>query len=245
MPLFILSLIIQVLLVLHVVKTGRSQTWLYIIMLLPLAGSIAYLIIEMLPELLGSRRGKKVQRKVEDIISPDKDLSQAIDAFEDADTVQGKTRLATELLKNRKYQEAQQLYKESLAGLYEHDPDIMSGLAQSEYGLGHYPASKALLEDLIVKNPDYKNADSHLLYAKTLVKLNDSDAALEELSALHTYYPGPEASYRYARLLINLGRRDEAMPLLQKLQKVATKSTKDYKSRYKKWIDLVNEEVSR
>lgn len=245
MPFFILSLVIQVLLVLHVVKTGRNQTWLYIIMLLPIAGAIAYFIVEMLPELLGSPRGRKVQRKVEEVINPDKDLSEAIDGYEDADTVQAKIRLAAECLKQGKYQEAQQLYKESLAGLYESDPDIMSGLAQAEYGLAHYQSSRTLLDDLIAKNPDYKNPDSHLLYAKNLVKLNESDAALEELSSLHTYYPGPEASYRYAKLLIDLGRREEALPILKKLQKLAAKSTKDYKSRYKKWIDLVNQELTR
>lgn len=244
MPIFILSLIIQVLFVLHVVKTGRNTTWLYIIMLLPIAGAIAYFIIEILPELMGSRSGRKIRNTVGSAINPDKDLSEAHNNFEDNDSIQDKTQLANEYYKKGNYQEAKQLYEQSLTGLYQYDPAIMSGLAETEYALGNYQASKDLLDTLIANNPDYKNADSHLLYAKSLVKLNQTDAALEELLSLHSYYPGPEATYRYAKLLIKLGRRDEALPLLRKAQKLAAKSTEDYKSRYNRWIDLVNQEIN-
>ena len=49
MPLFILSILIQVALVIHIVKTGRSTTWIWIVVMLPVAGSIAYFVLEGLP----------------------------------------------------------------------------------------------------------------------------------------------------------------------------------------------------
>jgi len=47
----ILSLLIQAGLIVHVIKTGRSSLWIWH-RLLPPAGPIAYVVVELLPELL-------------------------------------------------------------------------------------------------------------------------------------------------------------------------------------------------
>lgn len=64
MPFFILSVIIQVLLIVHIVKTGRNTTWIWIVVLLPAAGAIAYFIVEILPELMGGRSARKAKKKL-------------------------------------------------------------------------------------------------------------------------------------------------------------------------------------
>ena len=66
-------------------------------------------------------------------------------------------------------------------------------------------------------NPDFKSADAHLLYARTL----DAQGALEE--AEHEYaaaapgYPGAEARLRYALLLKRRGKLEEARRILKDL----------------------------
>ena len=37
MPLFILSILLQIALVVHIVRTGRNTTWIWIVVMLPLA----------------------------------------------------------------------------------------------------------------------------------------------------------------------------------------------------------------
>ena len=52
---FLISIVIQVLLIIHCIRTGRNSLWIWAIALLPLAGPIAYVLIELLPSLFGSR----------------------------------------------------------------------------------------------------------------------------------------------------------------------------------------------
>ena len=78
MPFFILSLVLEVALIIHIVKTGRNTTWIWIVLMLPLAGSIAYLIIEVLPGLTGSKTGRKAAKKISTTVNPNRDLKKAV-----------------------------------------------------------------------------------------------------------------------------------------------------------------------
>ncbi|MBF0452551.1 MAG: PLDc N-terminal domain-containing protein [Candidatus Magnetomorum sp.] len=56
--LWFIILIFQVFFAVHAVKTGRRMTWLFIILLFPVVGSIIYFITAMLPDLMENRRIK-------------------------------------------------------------------------------------------------------------------------------------------------------------------------------------------
>ena len=47
----ILSIAIQAALIVHAIKTGRNTLWIWAIALLPPLGPIAYVAVELLPEL--------------------------------------------------------------------------------------------------------------------------------------------------------------------------------------------------
>lgn len=46
----IATVILQIVCVAHLVRTGRNQLWLLAIMLLPIAGSLAYVVMEVVPD---------------------------------------------------------------------------------------------------------------------------------------------------------------------------------------------------
>ncbi|HIO91908.1 MAG TPA: tetratricopeptide repeat protein [Leucothrix mucor] len=237
MPILILSVIVQVLFVLHILKTGRNTTWIWVVVMLPAAGSIAYAIMEILPEFMGSRSGHQANKKLQDVINPNKDIKQASKDYTISDSVENTMKLANELLEKGMYEDATTKYKKCLSGMYKHDAHIMFGLAQAEYGLQNYSETKQTLDDLIQYNPDFKNATAHLLYAKTLAHLGKVDSAIKEYEALHESYSGPEATYRYAMLLQDQGENEAAKELLEKIISIAKVSDKHYKSRYKEWIN--------
>ena len=213
--------------------------------MLPLAGAAAYFILEILPELNQSRSGLKAKKGLGKLINPSRDLNAATDNFTIVDTVENSTKLAAEYLNKEMFAEAKALYEKCLTGIHETDPDIMYGLAQSEYGLENYAQTRQVLDDLIKENPNYKNVDAHLLYAKTLVKLEETEAALKELAALDEYYPGPEATYRYAMLLESQGKTDQAEELLEKILQEAKLSDKHYRARYKTWISKTKQSLKK
>jgi hypothetical protein len=44
-----MPLALQLLLIIHVIKTGRNTLWIFLLIFVPLVGGLAYLIVEVLP----------------------------------------------------------------------------------------------------------------------------------------------------------------------------------------------------
>ena len=242
MPIFIISLLIQVALVVHIVRTGRNTTWIWIVVMLPLAGSVAYFIVELLPGLMDSRSGRKIRRNLGDTINPNKGINEAQFNYTVSDSIENSIQLAQECLNKGMYEDAKTLCAKCLRGVHEHDPYVMHCLASAEFGLRNYREVKSILDTLIVHNPEFKNADAHLLYARSQEELNDTKGALEEYEALEGYYPGPEATYRYAKLLKSVGEHEKANTFFEKIIHRSKISGRHYNSLHKEWIALAKKE---
>ena len=111
MPFFILSLIVQAALVIHILKTGRNTIWIWVVVLLPGAGSVAYFALEVIPELMGSRTARRASRGVEQIINPNKSINAAAQSYALSDTVENSLNLAEECLSKGMYAEAKGFMK--------------------------------------------------------------------------------------------------------------------------------------
>ncbi len=243
MPIFVLSLILQIAFVIHVIKTGRDTRWVWIVMILPGAGAAAYFVMEILPELLGSSGGRMARKKAGNILNPDRDLNAASRDLEVADTVQNNQRVAGELMEKGRYAEARDLYKKCLTGINEHNPDLMHGYAASLFELSEHSDARSTLDALIERNPDYKNQDAHLLYARSLEALGDIPGATEEYDTLVGYYSGPEPAYRYAMMLKENGDTAKAEQLLQGILDKARLSAAHYTKMHRKWINLARQSL--
>jgi hypothetical protein len=236
MPFFIISLIFQVALVVHIVKTGRNTMWIWIVIMLPLAGSIAYLLIEVLPSLGQSRTGRSAVRKVTSTLNPNRDLQQALNEFERSDTIENKMKLANELLVKEQFEKARELLSSCLSGIYQTDPYIMLGLAKAQFGCKQIAQAKSTLDGLIEHNPDFKDHGGHLLYARCLEGLEDYAAASHEYDALRLYYAGPEAKYRYAILCIKMDKHALAKELFDEILLDAKNGGHHYNNMHREWI---------
>ena len=243
MSLFLLSLAIQIALVVHIVKTGRSMLWIWVVIILPLAGSIAYFLVEILPGMLGTRTARKATRGVGSFINPNKLFNRATRELAVSDTVEHRMHLAEQYLEKSDFQAAKDLYQKSLVGIHEDDPELTYGLARSEFALKNYQHTKQLLDNLIEKNPHYKNQQAHLLYAQSNEQLGHLEQALEEYKVLADYYSGAEAKYCYAKLLQRQGDQAKSNQLFKEIIEYAKLSTRHYRDLNKKWISLAKQEV--
>ncbi len=241
--LFGLSLIVQVALVIHVLKTGRNQRWIWVVMMLPGAGSIAYFILEVLPELMAGPGGRQARKKAGSILNPNRDLNAANHDLQVADTVQNNQRLADELMEKGRFAEASELYQKCLTGMNKHNPEIMFAYATCQFELGHVDVSRTTLDTLIAENPDYKNQDAHLLYARSLAQLGDVAGATTEYETLVGYYTGPEPAFHFAMMLKANGNAARAADLLQGILDKARLSPTHYTKLHKKWINLAKQEL--
>src|SRR5579859_1729324 len=115
MPLiFILTLALQAALIVHVIRTGRNTLWIWAIALLPAAGSIAYIGVEILPEIFGGRTARRTKAGMQRIIDPDRDLRHAAAAVEFSGNVDARRRLGEELYERGQYAEAASVYEGGL-----------------------------------------------------------------------------------------------------------------------------------
>jgi hypothetical protein len=236
---FILSIAAQVGFIIHVIKTGRNQLWIWVLVLPVLAvpGMIAYFCVEILPDLFRSRTAQRTARGFRKAIDPEADLRRFENEARIGGNVASRQRYADELLRHERYDEAIAQYRSVLTGLYEHDPNLMLGIARAQFTKGDAAAARATLDELIRMNPDFRSPDGHLLYARALQAEGNITKALEEYQVLAPSYPGAEAAVRYAQLLQAQGRQEEARKVARELLDQARVAPAHYRRAQKSWLD--------
>jgi hypothetical protein len=234
---FILSLLVQAVLVVHVIKTGRNQIWIWVIVLLSLAGCLAYIAVEIIPDMFRSRAAQRTARGLKKAMDPTADLRRYEDEARVGANVASRQRYAEELTRHGRYDEALVQYREALSGLYEHDPNLMLGLAQAQFRKGDAAAARATLDSLIAQNPEFRSPAGHLLYARALAAEGNTAKALEEYAALAPSYPGAEAASRYAQLLDAQGQRAQAQKVARELLEQARIAPAHYRRAQREWLD--------
>ncbi|HTV52131.1 MAG TPA: tetratricopeptide repeat protein [Steroidobacteraceae bacterium] len=237
--LFILSILIQVGFIIHVIKTGRNPMWIWVLILPVLAvpGMIAYLFVEVVPELLRGRTAQRARRGFRRALDPGADLRRLENEARLTGNVASRQRYAEELVRHGRYDEAIPLYRQTLTGLYEHDPNLMLGLAKAQFGKADAGAARATLDELLRLNPDFRSPEAHLLYARALEAEGSTEKALEEYRGLASHYPGAEAAVRYAQLLKTQGRAAEAASVARELLEQARIAPAHYRRAQRDWLD--------
>ena len=114
MPLALVIILLDIMLVWHAARTGRMQPWAFIILMVPVAGAVAYVLIELLPEIFGGRTAQQARRNVAKRIDPEKTYSGLVDQLASADTIANRAALATECLEIGRFDEAVQHYEHIL-----------------------------------------------------------------------------------------------------------------------------------
>jgi hypothetical protein len=239
MPIFAIALYaVQLLCIIHVVRTGRQQMWIYILLFAPGLGGLAYFIAEVLPELLGTREARQAVGKARRAFDPEREYRVLADQLDTADTAENRKALAEESLRLGKIEQAITLYRTALTGIHKDDPNIMHGLARAYFAAGDFASCGQTLDALRAANPKFQSSEAHLLYARTLEGQGRIDEALSEYEAVSAYYAGAEARCRYAQLLQQAGRTQQARQLFAEVVRAVDKAGKPFKRDQREWYDI-------
>lgn len=239
MPLIVLvTLCLQILCAVHVVKSGRPLQWLLLIVLLPLAGSIVYMLVEILPDLRHSRAAKEAARDLGMSSDPDKDFRELIENLDRLESVENKLALAKECLKRKRHEDARRLLESCLTGAHEDDPTVLLALARARFGTEDFAGTREALDRLRAAHPDLRSPEGHLLYGRALEGQGNVERALFEYEALAGYFPGEEARCRYALLLQKKGRVDEAKAVFREVVTSVEKASETYFRSQRDWYEV-------
>jgi len=236
MPLAFALVLLDVILVVHAAKTGRFSPWAYLILLLPGVGALAYVVVELLPEWLGSVQGQKARKSVINTLDPEKQYRKFADDLAIIDTIANRVNLAEECLLLGKFEEARIHFENALSRPMGDEPNYALGKAKAEFGLRRPQDAVGTLDGLRERWPDFQSADGHLLYARALEESGHEAAALDEYRVLVDYYPGAEARVRFGLLLQRTGRDDEARRLFADVLTQMQRAPKYVRKTQAEWI---------
>lgn len=225
MILFVLVIAIQVALIVDVIRNGRNSLWIMALMFLPVASTIAYLVVEVVPRFQNHRHVRGAKVRVIEKIDPERGLRNAREQLEIADTVANRMRLADEYAELGRHSEALPLYRHAIGG---GRPDLRSGekYARSLFFNDKNADALAVLDSLATPRTQGDRDRIGLLRARILDELGQTDEALALFADVSTRLPGDDARCRHAALLLKLDRRRDARVVLQEVEARAKRLTR-------------------
>ncbi len=239
MPAFgVLVLLAQIACAVHVVRTGRNQVWIYLVIFVPMVGMAAYFLAEILPEAMHSRPARQAAAGVELAVNPGRRLREAERRVQITPTTENKATLAAEYLLVGRAADAVALYREALTGIHATDPGMMLGLARALFAAEKPTEAQAELEALRAANPGYSSPEGHLLYARSLEEQGKNEAAILEYQSLVNYYPGQEARCRYGMLLQRTGRGLEARRIFEEVCQLVEYGPRHLRREQREWYEI-------
>lgn len=243
----IVSIVIQVVLIIHCIKTGRNWLWIWVLILPYIAffGSIAYIAVEIIPDLFRSTPARRAARGMKKALDPGAELRKYGEQARVTRGVAALQRYADELARHGRFEEAIATYHEALKGLYAHDPNLLLGIARAQFGKGDASGARATLDELTRQNPDFRSPEAQLLHARALEAEGSIAQALEAYQTLAPAYPGAEASVRYAQLLAAQGDHARAATVARELLEEARIAPAHYRRAQRDWLVLAERLAAR
>jgi len=241
----ILIWVMQLALIIHVLKTGRSYYWIIFLIFVPLLGGLAYFFIEVLPQFSNSITGQRAVRTVRKTLNPGADLRQHEAAWMQSPNVDNSRRYAEALLDSGDAEKAEEIIDQALKGLFETEPTLLLLKSRIEFENDRANEAVETLELLQEHNHDFRSAEGHLLYARALEAVGKIDEAIREYSAVSGYFPGVEARYRLALCLETAGKAKASRTELESILNDAKLAPSHFRKSQKPWLDAVRSELAK
>ena len=222
---FVLMIAIQVVLIVDVIRNGKNSLWIMALMFLPLASTIAYLVVEVVPRFRHHRHVREAKARVINKIDPERDLRSAREQLDIADTVANRMRVADEYAALGRHGEALPLYRNAIGS---GRPDLRDGekYARSLFLNDKSTEALAVLDSMATPKTQGDRDRIALLRARIFDELGRTDEALALFADVSTRLPGDDARCRHAALLLKLDRRRDARVVLEEVEARAKRLTR-------------------
>jgi len=228
----ILLALLDITCIVHIRKTGRPDYWMWVVLMVPGVGALAYLLYEVLPNMGSSGTVKRIIKRIQ----PTAEMQSRLADVEACGSMANKVALADECISTGQFDSAINLYMSCKTGIYEHDPTLLYGLGEANFHKGDYPEARRWFAELMSREAFFKAGEARLLYARTLEALDDNEAALTQYEALAQQYAGEEPRVRMAGLLVKIGRGDAARAAYETVIKNTDRAPRHVQRMQKEWI---------
>jgi hypothetical protein len=239
--LYYISIGLQVICVLHCIRKGTQQKWIWLIVFVPYIGSIAYIFSEMLPR----RNMGDLQEGLGSLfVSPAARIRRLEQNLSFANTFNNRVLLANAYMMAGRTEEAIELYSTSLTGAFTENEYVINRLIGAYFKTGQYSELIELTKK-VYATPGFPRSEAHLYYARALELTGDSAGAEREFKKMKGRFADFQARYQYALFLQREGRDGEAQRMLEDIVKEGPHlSSRERRASYL-WIQKSKEELKK
>ncbi len=235
---YTVTIIIQAICVIHCVRKGNTTNWIWLIVFLPLIGSLVYLF----SEVFTNRQIRSVQSGMGEIFSPSGSIKKLEANLKFSDTFNNKIALADAYMAAGQTARAIDLYEDSLEGAFEENELGISRLVIAYYKEKRYEDVIRIVPR-IYKLPQFPLSKSNILYAASLSNAGNPEAAEKEFLKLNGRFSNFEARYYYAVFLRKHDRYDESRKLLNQIVEEIPQLSSMERRYNREWLSLAKEKL--
>jgi hypothetical protein len=244
MPLLVaLNLLIQVCFVVHAYRAGAPRYWVFVILAFPVAGCLAYYVLEVFLPSRHARATRAAARRMARALDPTRGLRERAESLALCGSIDNRTALAAECLAVGMVQEAVMLYRSCLVGAYENDPHLRFALAGALVEQGAWDDAEDAVARVRRDHPCHRPNEVRLLRARVLEATGETGTALGEYHELVPAFVGLEARVRYGLLLERLGRADAARAAFEEAIALAKRNPSPIETEAR-WAKLARERLA-
>lgn len=231
-----IGLLIEILCIIHALKTGKDRYWIFIIIFAPGLGCLAYFLMEILPALGSAKDVRNLAKNIENHVNPQGRIRELEYELSQSSSYMNKKKLADAYVNAGNPEKALPLYKDCLKGQYENDEKVLEGISLALFFMGNYQEAENYLIRLQENRSTPKTDAFDLLLARTLESLGKMKEAGKKYAELVKSFPGEEARYRYGIFLEKTGKPEQAKDIFHEIVTRAKHAPRYYRKTQKKWI---------
>jgi len=196
----------------HAYKNGTQQKWFYIIIFLPIIGSLIYLY----EIFFHARSISNFSENVKGMVFSNYEVSKLEKEVKYSETTTNKIKLAEAYIERNRYDEAIKLLESCQQNGLVDSPDFQKLLLKAFFFNKEY--NKVIeVGDKINSVKAYGDNGYKVAYAWSLWYCGNNERAEEEFKSLNTRFSNFVGRVEYAKFLIENKRKDEAKNLLNNL----------------------------
>jgi hypothetical protein len=208
------GVVLQALAVIHFVRRRPDTYWLWIILVFGGLGALAYILVEVIPDV-------RLLRGTFQVFPRRKRIKALEAAIIDNPSIGNYEELGDLYLDDKQYARARECFDKVIARSDGIDPFYRRALA--ELALNDYQAAAADLAQVIARDPKYDYQRAAGLHAHALARTGERENAAALFAEVTKTSTLSETQYHYASLLADEGRAPEAREWAERiLRKKAT-----------------------
>jgi hypothetical protein len=216
MPILIATVLLQIACIVHVIRTRRNTAWIMAIGFLPIVGSIAYFVVEIMPGMGNDRRVRAARGQISQFIDPERSLREAKAALDLVDTPANRIAAGNAYAGLGRHYDAIPEYRKALER--GPDPSVTFKLAACLFETGAFDAALVTLDGIGDTGTTGERDRRALLRARIFEALGRKPEAEMIYADIVTRLSGEEARCRYAALLLERGATGQAKVLLEEVE---------------------------